>query len=497
MHFKCAVHVLCFMTIALRFVPLSANPQDLQLVNAFPNLSFSQPVFLTHSGDGSHRLFVVEQSGIIRVFPNDASATTSAVFLDIRSRVTSGGEMGLLGLAFHPEFPDSGFFYVNYTTSVNGPRRTIISRFSVNAGTPDQADPNSEFILMQFNQPFSNHNGGMLQFGPDGMLYISTGDGGSANDPSGNGQSLMTLLGKILRIDVDRRQGDLNYAIPADNPFVGAGNGVREEIFAYGLRNPWRFSIDAESGQIWAGDVGQNRIEEIDRIEKGRNYGWNRMEGSDCFDPQNPNNPPANCDTSGLTLPVVDYGRSLGNSVTGGYIYRGSLRPEFAGAYIYGDFGSGRLFLLRYENGMVTADSMLIDTNFGIASFGTDENDELYLVSLLDGRIYRFTANPATSISETGSEPNRFLLHQNYPNPFNPSTQIEFTLNRASKIRLDIYNLLGEKIATLLDDDFPQGSFRAVWSGRDDAGQPVPSGVYLYAIKSGAVRQVKKMLLIK
>jgi len=343
--------------------------QPVSLVNAFPNLSFDSPVFFCHSNGGTNRIFVVEQRGVIRVFPNDSATSTAEMFLDIDGRVTSGGEMGLLGLAFHPNFTGNGFFYVNYTTTQNGPRRTAISRYSAQG---DQADPNSELIILEVEQPFSNHNAGMIDFGGDGYLYISLGDGGSGGDPQNNGQNRTTLLGSLLRIDVDNPAGGLNYGIPADNPFVGEGDGVREEIFAYGLRNVWRFSIDKQSGEIWAGDVGQGAKEEIDVIEKGSNYGWRIMEGFNCF------NPPSNCDQTGLKLPIVDYGRSAGQSVTGGYIYRGPVHPELEGAYIYGDFVSGRIWMLRYENNSLTADSLLVDTNILISSFGVEEQSRVF-----------------------------------------------------------------------------------------------------------------------
>ena len=377
---KSAAFIL--LTTLLFSLPLfSTENNELTLVKAFPNLSFDSPVFFCHSNDGTNRIFVEEQRGVIRVFANDSTTSNTVVFLDIDGRVTSGGEMGLLGLAFHPSYSGNGYFYVNYTTTQNGPRRTVISRFSAQG---DQADPNSELIILQVEQPFSNHNAGMIDFGGDGYLYISLGDGGSGGDPQNNGQNRTTLLGSLLRIDVDNHAGGLNYGIPADNPFVGEGGGVREEIFAYGLRNVWRFSIDRQSGEIWAGDVGQGAKEEIDLIEKGGNYGWRIMEGFNCF------NPSSGCDQRGLTLPIGDYGRSDGQSVTGGYIYRGSVHPELAGAYIYGDFVSGRIWMLRYENNSLTADSLLIDTSIAISSFGVDEQNELYVVDY-GGTVLRFS----------------------------------------------------------------------------------------------------------
>jgi glucose/arabinose dehydrogenase len=242
---------------------------------AFPNLTFSQPVAIVRSEDGTNRLFVVEQQGTIRVFENSPNIAATSLFLDLRDRVLFGGEQGLLGLAFHPNFAQNGFFYVDYVAA--NPTRTVIARFSVTSTNTNSADKNSQQILMEIPQPFSNHKGGQLAFGLDGYLYIGIGDGGSQGDPQGNAQSLAAFLGKILRIDVTNPSGGRNYGIPIDNPFRGNALGYREEIFAFGFRNPWRFSFDSISGRLWVGDVGQNQIEEIDIVERGRNYGWNIM----------------------------------------------------------------------------------------------------------------------------------------------------------------------------------------------------------------------------
>lgn len=347
--------------------------------DAFPGISFNRPLGLQNAGDGSGRLFVVEQGGRIYLIYNDLG-DDARLFLDITGRVDdSGNEMGLLGLAFHPDFKDNGNFFLNYTDGNN----TVISRFTVNIDNPDSADPESEEIILTFPQPYSNHNGGHLEFGPsDGYLYIATGDGGSGGDPQGNAQNLETLLGKILRIDVDNKDTGLNYAIPPDNPFYDNAGGYREEIYAYGLRNPWRFSIDALTSRLWAADVGQNRIEEINIIEKGGNYGWNIMEGSLCF------NPPESCDPTGLELPVYEYEHHLGRSITGGFVYRGEDMPALEGAYIYADFISGIIWGLWYREGEESRNFTLVETGLNISSFGIDENYELYLTAF-DGKIYR------------------------------------------------------------------------------------------------------------
>lgn len=360
----------------------SPTPEgNLAVVEAFPALSFTRPVDFQHAGDNTKRLFVVEQRGVISVFENDANASEKTEFLSLESQVDdSGNEEGLLGLAFHPEYVSNGYFYVNYTAS--NPNRTIISRFSVSASNPNQADPASELVLLEFEQPYSNHNGGQISFGPDGFLYIAVGDGGSGGDPKENGQNKNTLLGTILRIDVNKSNGSKNYSIPSDNPFVNNSNGFREEIYAYGLRNPWRFSFDTANGQLWVGDVGQNKFEEIDIIKNGGNYGWNRMEGFHCFKP-------SDCDKTGLEMPIWEYDRSNGDiSVTGGFVYRGSNFKELEGLYVYADFVSGRIWSLDASSPASPVNKELFDMDFAISSFGVDQDQELYICGF-DDKIYK------------------------------------------------------------------------------------------------------------
>ncbi|SHN07595.1 Glucose/arabinose dehydrogenase, beta-propeller fold [Cyclobacterium lianum] len=360
-----------------------AESDDIQLIDAFPNLTFTRPVDLQHAGDASDRLFVVEQRGRIMVFENAGQTDEAQLFLDLQDIVKDeGNEEGLLGLAFHPDYVDNGFFYVNYTAP--NPSRTIISRFSVSDSDPDQADAGSELILMEIEQPYTNHNGGQLAFGPDGYLYIAVGDGGSGGDPQGNGQNLETVLGSILRIDVNGAEAGMNYAIPESNPFAGNVEGYREEIFAYGLRNVWKFSFDRETGTLWAADVGQNRFEEINWIENGGNYGWNTMEGFECF------NPESDCDKEGLILPLSAYAHSEGNaSVTGGYVYRAGSISELERKYVYADFVSGRVWALDFSTVNEPEIIELAQASFPVSSFGLDEHQELYLCGF-DGKIYRF-----------------------------------------------------------------------------------------------------------
>ncbi len=342
---------------------------------------FDEPVGLYHAGDGSGRLFIVEQRGTVQIWKK--GQLVKKPFLDIHERVTAGGELGLLGLAFHPDFPHNGRFFVNYTSRTGG-LHTTISEFRV-SDRPDEADPRIERILLTIPQPYSNHNGGNIAFGPDGLLYIGMGDGGSANDPHGSGQNLSTLLGKMLRIDVDPANAKASYGIPPDNPLVGRKQAA-PEIWAYGLRNPWRFSFDPATGRLYAGDVGQNAREEIDVIERGKNYGWNVMEGTVCTPGVNPT-----CKRAGLELPIVDYPRSEGTTVIGGHVYRGRTIPDLCGVYVYGDFGNGRIWGLRDDGQTVVSREILIETRRHIAAFGEDEQRELYVVDY-EGEILKFTA---------------------------------------------------------------------------------------------------------
>jgi glucose/arabinose dehydrogenase len=332
------------------------------------------PLYVAQPRDGTRRLFVVEQPGRIKVLPPDGGGPT--VFLDITDRVLSGGERGLLGLAFHPRFASNGRFFVNYTRQPDG--ATVIAEFAASRGDRDVADPASEAPLLVVPQPFDNHNGGMVEFGPDGLLYIALGDGGSANDPGDRAQNPDELLGKLLRVDVDRSAGGRPYAAPASNPFAGAGRG-REEIFALGFRNPFRFSFDRATGDLWLADVGQSAVEEVDVVTVGGNYGWRVFEGSRCT-----GRGPASCGAPGFVPPVAEYRRTGGRcAVTGGYVYRGRAGTLPAGAYVFGDFCSGEIFL--FENG---SQRVLLDTPLALASFGEDEAGELYVVGL-GGTVHR------------------------------------------------------------------------------------------------------------
>ncbi len=357
-----------------RLAPVGGTPH-LTLEKVVDGLR--EPLLVTAPASDVHRLFVVEQGGRIRVARD--GTLVDAPFLDVSAEISSGGERGLLGLAFHPDYAKNGRFFVDYT-SLNG--NIHVSEFQVSSN-PDVADPASEHVLLEIEHPLDNHNGGNVIFGPDGKLYVGVGDGGGGGDPNGHGQSLSTLLGKILRIDVD--SGD-PYGIPADNPFADRAD-ARGEIYVYGVRNPWRFSFDRATRDLWIGDVGQDAREEIDASLAGsiagNDYGWNVMEGTACF------NPPSGCDTTGLTLPVIDYDHSKGCAVTGGFVYRGARMPGIQGTYFFTDFCSGFTESLKLQGGhaaeVTDRTSELGTDGISVSSYGEDACGELYLASQAAG----------------------------------------------------------------------------------------------------------------
>ena len=356
-----------------------AASASIALERAFPALSFSRPVDLLQPPGDAARWYVVEQAGRVRRFTADA--TEASLVVDLADRIDdSGMETGLLGMAFHPRFAENGQVFLSFTDRDEQNRlRSVIARYRSTDGGAT-IDRTSEEIVLTVQQPFSNHNGGHIAFGPDGLLYIGFGDGGSGGDPQRNGQNLNTRLGKILRIDVD---GAAPFAVPADNPF--AQGGGEPTIWAYGLRNPWRFSFDRTTGDLWAGDVGQNAWEEVDRIVRGGNYGWNVREGLHCYQP-------TNCPSGEFIDPVAEYGHDQGQSITGGFVYRGAAMPLLEGVYLYGDFGSGRIWGLFPDDAGGFAPRELMDTSLSLSSFAEGNDGELYALDWAGGGIHHVVA---------------------------------------------------------------------------------------------------------
>lgn len=391
-----AVILVAFLFSALSAASAQPLPKiELELVGS----GFNEPVHIVGQPGLPERLLVTEQAG--RVYSLDHGVKGLEPFLDLSAVVDSGGEKGLLSIAFHPQFKRNGKIYVNYTKS-DPELRTVVAELKLDP-TTGRIDTKTERQILAVNQPYSNHNGGQIAFGPDGMLFIGMGDGGSRMDPRGHGQNTDSLLGDILRIDVD---GGDPYGVPMDNPF-SEGRGGKPEIWAFGFRNPWRFSFDRKTGELWVGDVGQDHFEEIDIVRRGGNFGWNVYEGSRCLRIQ------IDCKRHGFEMPVVEYGHDVGQSVTGGFVYRGEKFPELQGVYLYADYVTGRIWGVRYAGGKVQQPSLLLDTSHRISSFGESTNGELYLASHNKGEIYQIvmpappaeTDDTANASSSSASSP--------------------------------------------------------------------------------------------
>lgn len=455
--------MLCVFCITLSF------SQDLEL-DLFAS-GFDRPVNIKHAGDD--RLFVMEQDGIIKIL-NSNGTTESTNFLDIDSRVGSiGNEQGLLGLAFHPNYATNGYFFVYYT---NNSGDTVVSRFSRIGISPEIADPNSELVILTFSQPFSNHNGGELQFGPDGYLYISSGDGGSGGDPQNNSQNLTNLLGKLLRIDVNNSTVSNPYAIPADNPFVGNAS-ARDEIWSYGLRNAWKFSFDSTNNDLWIADVGQNAREEINQVSHtaaGLNYGWRCYEGNNAFNL-------SGCPNSNtLTFPVSEYAHTGGRcSITGGYVYRGSVYPNLIGKYFFADVCTQEVGYLTFDNGIWN--STFETFSGGFVAFGEANNGELY-ISTLGGNIFRLT-DALLSIEE--SSLNSVSI---FPNPAKNILNLDFSnLAHDSSIEINIYDLQGKIVMSKFRTENPINTIDI---------SALQNGFYILKIQTENATQLTKKFVI-
>ncbi len=357
----------------LAIFPVYAN-SNIGLVRVFENVTFDRPLAILQAPNRSDIWYVVEQAGRVLKLELRGAKTKSSVFIDISDRVESGSnEAGLLGMAFDPKFESNRRVYLSYTRD-NNSLESVLTRF-VSGDNGERLKSQQEQVLFSIKQPFSNHNGGDIHFGPDGYLYYGLGDGGAGGDPKGNGQNKQTLLGAMLRIDVS---GSKEYKIPKNNPFITSSG--KAEIFAYGLRNPWRWSFDRKTGELWAADVGQNHWEEINNIKRGRNYGWNLREGKHCFS--------GNCKQATLIDPVVEYSHDDGCSVTGGYVYRGKAIDSMSGIYLYGDYCSGTIWGFDVDKQNSTENRVLLNTDLNISSFGEDSNGEIYVVDL-KGKVFK------------------------------------------------------------------------------------------------------------
>lgn len=381
-----ALAVGMFAAARLPAADVDESELPVTLERAFTNVNITRPIVLTHAGDGTNRVFLASQLGTVYVFPNKDNAKPD-VFLDISSRVVykdKENEEGFLGLAFHPKYKENGEFFAYYTTRAE-PRTSVISRFRVSKDNPNVADPDFEEELLRIAQPWWNHNGGTLVFGPDGYLYIALGDGGKANDEFKNGQNLSTLLGSVLRIDIDQKEAGKNYAIPKDNPFVGK-SGARPEIYAYGMRNPWRMAFDRKTGDLWLADVGQDLWEEINIVTKGGNYGWSVREGLHPFPPTSTVEKPAD-----MIDPIWEYHHTVGKSITGGHVYRGEKVPALQGKYLYADYVTGKVYALDYDATAkkVKGNHTIPGNILPVMSFGEDEQGEVYFM-VVHGMITRF-----------------------------------------------------------------------------------------------------------
>ena len=476
--------------------------QSVTFDNAFPNLTFTNPTGFFHPGDGSTLVFVTEQDGNLLVFDNDAAVVEPDTFLVLPEEIGSGGERGFVGLAFHPDYATNGYVYTNYT--VRSPRRQRISRWTRSATDPRKADPASEVIMYEGDEAlenFSGHNGGSIAFGPpegpsgERYLYMTHGDGGSAGDPTGNGQNLETLLGSIVRLSVDGSGTALDCAevgiatVPADNPFADGLGGDCDEIYAYGLRNPFRIAFDpVDNWTLWAGDVGQGSREEVDIIEAGANYGWAIMEGAGCF------NPPMGCDMSGLTLPIHEFPHTQGRcAIIGGPVYRGALLPDLVGKYIFADYCQSSVWALDYDGQTATVEIIferILD--FGnLSSFGTDADGELYAVSIFNGTIHKFRLTDVANEDNPEARPPALTLTGS--NPVRTSTTLRLSTLTDRPASLALFDVLGRRVAMLFEGTLRAGTPQTITVQTDG----LAPGVYVARLEAGAITEALTLSVIR
>ena len=478
-------HLFAWLPLILAGTVSSARA-DLELQNAFPNLTFQLAVDIQvpNSTTNNNRIFVVEKRGVISVFPETSGAVPAdrTEFLNITAKVQNMGEAGLLGLAFHPNYETNGYFFVYYVTKF--PYRNILARYHVSAD-PNVADPTSELILIDNLKNNLLHNGGQLAFGPGNLLFIAVGD----DQNSANGQELDDLQGSILRIAPNVVGSVPAYTVPNGNPFKGNLSGYREEIYAYGFRNPWRFSIDP-AGRIRVADVGESNFEEIDMIELGGNYGWPLMEGPACFQP-------SSCDTAGkqLKLPRDYYDHSVGSAVIGGAVYFGTQLPELQGHYIFGDL-DGIVWSLEDDGINLPVRTTLVSPAPGVIAFGVGNapSRELY-ISSINGSIYRLN-RVLTDADAPHAGGSRLL--GNFPNPFNPATTIRYQLERAGRVSIEIVGVDGARVRVLEHGTRAAGEHAIEWRGETDTGGRAASGVYFYRLRvDGVARDSARMVLVQ
>ena len=447
--------------------------------NAFPDLpSFVLPIGIEDPMDGTDRLFIAQRGGLIYVIQNDPAVSTRTLFLDISSQLSTFGEGGLLGLAFHPDYESNRFFYVTFTAE--SPRREVLARFTASASNPNVAVPGSKVVILEIPKVNTFHNGGRIAFGPDGYLYWSLGEDGAAH----LAQDVNSFHGKVLRIDVDNPSGGLQYGIPADNPFVGE-TGL-DEIWALGFRNPWRFSFDFPTGRLWLGDVGNDRWEEINIVSKGRNYGWPHLEGNECFPT------PQNCDTTGLNAvpPLFVYAHNGSASVTGGFVYRGTRLPSLAGKYIYADFITGEIWALTWNGVNPPSNSLLTILN-SIPGFGIDKDGEVFIASF-GGDIHQLFVTTTSVQTPVATQALSVA-----PNPFQTHTTITYSSPPSAETTLDVFDVAGRRVTTI-DIERDAGRSEIRWDGRDETGRPLGSGVYFVRLSvDGNPVATRRVTLLK
>ena len=484
-----------FLALAVLVAFSTSSEAQVRTERVFPDLTFEGPLGLAHDGVHPSWRYVVEQRGVIHVVEGTGGDAESAVFLDIRDRVNAVGEQGLLGLAFDPNYAENGYFYVYYSTPP--PHRSRVSRVlgdTRGSFPPAPSDFADEEVLLEIGQPYGNHNGGHLAFGPDGHLYVALGDGGGIDgiaDPDGNGQDPTTLLGSILRLDVHGGGGapdcggaGARYTVPASNALADGPGGTCDEIWAYGLRNPWRFSFDRATGEVWIADVGQAEREEVNLGQNGANFGWKTYEGTLCYD--------GPCEPAGLTFPIWEYAHEEGDyfqgcSITGGYVYRGTTAPELAGRYVYGDYCTGTIWALQ-DTGAGVENERLGVGPFGVlTSFGEDASGELYIVQST-GEIHRFIGE-AVSAEAPAAPGEVFRLGPAAPNPFTNATSLPLHLPTPVDVRVAVYDVLGREVAVLHDGPLRAGEHAFALR----AGALAP-GLYVVRAEAGRAVQTRRVV---